>query len=125
MGLGWRAPLLVVSILLLRRLPIVLLLHPLLGRVRGIREALFLGWFGPIGVAALVYGIFALSRTGHEHVWTITSLLIAASVVAHGLTATPSRASTAAGHSTRMRARRNPRSRIVDDSPAHLGATAA
>ncbi len=87
--LGWRAPVLILAVLLLRRLPALLGLHPLLGRVRGIREALFMGWFGPIGVAALFYASFSLSRTGHEEVWTVASLLIIASVLAHGLTATP------------------------------------
>ncbi len=87
--LGWRAPVLAAAVLLLRRLPALLALHPLLGRVRWIRPGLFMGWFGPIGVAALFYANFALGRTGHEEVWTVGSLLIAASVLAHGLTATP------------------------------------
>jgi NhaP-type Na+/H+ or K+/H+ antiporter len=52
--LGWGGLLLVVAVLLLRRLPAVLALRPLLGVVRGrAKDVLFLGWFGPIGAAAL------------------------------------------------------------------------
>jgi sodium/hydrogen antiporter len=48
--LGWGGLLLAVAVLLLRRLPAVLVLRPLLGQaVRGRGETLFLGWFGPIG----------------------------------------------------------------------------
>lgn len=52
--LGWGGVLLVLAVLLLRRLPAVLATSPLAGG-RGRGEALFLGWFGPVGVAALYY----------------------------------------------------------------------
>lgn len=48
-----------------------------------------MNWFGPIGVAALYYASLSLHKTGVEVVWTITSLLICASLIAHGLTSTP------------------------------------
>jgi NhaP-type Na+/H+ or K+/H+ antiporter len=51
MELGWAGALLALAGLLLKRLPAVLALKPLLGRVGRTRDALFLGWFGPIGVA--------------------------------------------------------------------------
>ncbi len=88
LDLGWEGLLLVAAVLLLRRLPAVLILRPLLGQVRGRRDALFLGWFGPIGAAALFYAAFALRETGIEEVWVVCSLIICASVVAHGLTST-------------------------------------
>ncbi|KAK6540241.1 hypothetical protein TWF694_009056 [Orbilia ellipsospora] len=44
-----------VLILLLRRPPIVLLLHKYIPRVQNIREAIFAGYFGPIGVSAIFY----------------------------------------------------------------------
>lgn len=87
--LGWSAVLLIVGVLLLRRLPAMLVLGPLLGRVRGAPEALFMGWFGPIGIAALYYAQVGLHETGQEEVWIIASLIIASSVAIHGLTATP------------------------------------
>jgi NhaP-type Na+/H+ or K+/H+ antiporter len=90
LGLGWRGPLLVVAVLLLRRLPAVLALRPLLGPLRGrAKDVLFLGWFGPIGAAALYYAAFSLRDTGMEEAWVVGSLVICASVVVHGLTATP------------------------------------
>jgi NhaP-type Na+/H+ or K+/H+ antiporter len=87
--LGWRGVLVVVAVLLLRRLPAVLVVRPLLGQqVRQMPAALFMGWFGPIGVAALYYAILAKERTHIEEAWVVGSLLICASVVVHGFTAT-------------------------------------
>jgi sodium/hydrogen antiporter len=88
--LGPSALLLVAGVLLLRRLPAVLALRPMLGplRTKG-KDVLFLGWFGPVGAAALYYAAFSLRETGVEEVWTIGSLVICASVLVHGVTATP------------------------------------
>ena len=52
-GLGWSGLLVVAAVLLLRRLPAVLTLRPLLGPLRKGYDVLFLGWFGPVGAAAL------------------------------------------------------------------------
>ena len=87
--LGWAGLLLVLAVLLLRRPPAVLALKPLLGRVGGTRDALFLGWFGPIGVAALFYANLAVREAGVEEAWVVGSLVICASILAHGLSATP------------------------------------
>jgi NhaP-type Na+/H+ or K+/H+ antiporter len=65
------------------------LVGKLTDKLHGLRESLFVGWFGPIGVGALFYSTFALRKTGNEQVWVIASLLIAASIVIHGLSATP------------------------------------
>jgi sodium/hydrogen antiporter len=87
--LGWAGLFLVLAVLLLRRLPAVLALKPLLGRVRGMRDALFLGWFGPIGVAALYYASLSVREAGVEEAWVAGSLIICASILIHGLSATP------------------------------------
>ena len=87
--LGWSGLLLALAVLLLRRLPAMLALKPLLGRVRGIRDALFLGWFGPIGVAALYYANLSVGEAGVEEAWVVGSLIICASILIHGLSATP------------------------------------
>ena len=88
--LGWGGLLLVVAVLLLRRLPAVLALRPLLGPLRGrAKDVLFLGGFGPIGAAALYYATFSLRETSIEEAWVVGSLVICASVVVHGRTATP------------------------------------
>ncbi|MDP8947827.1 MAG: cation:proton antiporter, partial [Actinomycetota bacterium] len=87
--LGWAGLFLALAVLVLRRLPAVLALKPLLGRVGGTRDALFLGWFGPIGVAALFYANLSVSKAGVEEAWVIGSLIICASILVHGLSATP------------------------------------
>jgi NhaP-type Na+/H+ or K+/H+ antiporter len=89
LDLGWPGLLLAAAVLLLRRLPAVLALRPLLGPLRGTKDVLFLGWFGPVGAAALYYAAYALEETGVEEAWTVGSLVIVASVVAHGITDTP------------------------------------
>ena len=78
---------LVIAVLLLRRLPAVLTLKPLLRLVRGRGDALFLSWFGPIGVAALCYDSLCMREARIEEAWPVASLLIRASILAHGVTA--------------------------------------
>lgn len=88
-GLGWSGLALAVAVLILRRLHAVLPLGPLLGTVRGRGDALFVGWFGPVGVAAIYYSALAVRETGMEAAWTVGSLVICASILVHGVTATP------------------------------------
>lgn len=89
LALGWTGLALAVAVLLLRRLPAFLALSPVISGVRGRSDALFLGWFGPVGVAALFYATLALRETGVEEAWTVGSLVICVSLVAHGVTAAP------------------------------------
>ncbi|WP_066384809.1 cation:proton antiporter domain-containing protein [Anabaena sp. CA = ATCC 33047] len=90
LALGWgNLVLLVVTILLLRRIPVILLLNRYIQPIRNIPEALFVGWFGPIGVAAMFYAGYSLRETGVEEVWSVSSLMICASIIAQGLSATP------------------------------------
>jgi NhaP-type Na+/H+ or K+/H+ antiporter len=79
----------VLAVLLLRRPPLWLLLRPLLPSLQHRREALFNGWFGPIGIAALFYAAEATHMTHIDRVWTIASLVVFASIVLHGISATP------------------------------------
>jgi sodium/hydrogen antiporter len=88
-ALGWRGALLVAAVLLLRRLPAWLLLGRFVPALRRMRDAAFAGWFGPMGVAALFYAVLALRHTGETLVWPAASLLVAASVVVHGVSAAP------------------------------------
>jgi NhaP-type Na+/H+ or K+/H+ antiporter len=89
-ALGWRGVGLAIAILLFRRLPAILLVQPLMPRLQSIKDALFVGWFGPIGVAALFYSILALKQTDFDLAWTVGSLVICSSVIVHGFTSTPS-----------------------------------
>lgn len=87
--LGWRAVAFVAAVLLLRRIPAWLLLRRWLPWNRDARSALFAGWFGPIGAAALFYAMLIQDETGSSEYWPYISLAIGASVLAHGVTGTP------------------------------------
>ncbi|MBM1175498.1 cation:proton antiporter [Microvirga arabica] len=89
LDLGWGGLLLVIAVLLLRRPPVLLLLRPLLRDIRTPSEALFVGWFGPIAVAAIYYASLMEHRTGEPVIWHAVSLVICGSVVAHGITGAP------------------------------------
>lgn len=85
--LGWRGPALAIGVLLLRRLPVLLALRRPL-RLRW-PDAVFLGWFGPVGVSALFYLTLEAERMALDPVLISAGMLvIAASTVAHGLTMT-------------------------------------
>ncbi len=56
---------------------------------RALAETMLPGWFGPVGAAALYYAAFSLGETGIEEVWVVGSLVICASVLVHGVSATP------------------------------------
>ncbi|RBY85005.1 cation:proton antiporter [Blastococcus sp. TF02A-30] len=88
--LGWRGPALVVGVLLLRRLPVLWALRRPLGLGRP--DAVFLGWFGPIGVSALFYLAMEAERLAVDPVVLAAgSLVVAASTVVHGTTSAPGR----------------------------------
>ncbi|MFP4008606.1 MAG: cation:proton antiporter [Spirulinaceae cyanobacterium] len=89
LALGWPGIALVITVLLLRRLPAFFLLNRFIPRSNGLKDALFMGWFGPIGVAALYYANLAVHRTGIHEIWAIASLVIVGSVFVHGITAVP------------------------------------
>ncbi len=92
----------VVAVLLFRRLPIVALLYGAMRRrdARRGEDALrrpfssprdfwFYGWFGPIGLSAIYYVTTAHRHLGDPQVWDIGSIFILASIVVHGVTASP------------------------------------
>jgi NhaP-type Na+/H+ or K+/H+ antiporter len=87
--LSWQVVLYaVLSLTLIRMLPVFL---SLLGMRLSIHEKLFIGWFGPRGLASIVFGVIVL----HEHlpggdtiIITVISTIVL-SVVAHGLSANP------------------------------------
>ncbi|MFC5381621.1 cation:proton antiporter [Aquipuribacter nitratireducens] len=82
--LGWRGVALVVGVLLLRRLPVVLLLRRPLGLSWA--GAGYVGWFGPVGVSALLYLTLEAERLGRqETVLAAGVLVVAASTVVSGV----------------------------------------
>ncbi len=88
-ALGWRGVFFAIAVLLLRRIPALLLLRPSIGKLHGMQDVLFVGWFGPVGAAALFYAMLALHKTGLESAWAIGSSIICASILVHGITAIP------------------------------------
>ncbi|WP_116453551.1 cation:proton antiporter [Blastococcus litoris] len=88
--LGWPGVALVVGVLVLRRLPVVWLLRRPLGLGRP--DAVFLGWFGPIGVSAVFYLVLEAERLGVDPVVLAAgTLVVASSTVVHGMSSTPGR----------------------------------
>ena len=87
--MGWPLMLLVLAVLIFRRLPALILLKPALKQISRWPRVLLIGWFGPIGVAALFYAILSIQKTGYEDVFPITAAVITASVIIHGLTTLP------------------------------------
>jgi len=89
LNLGWEAVAFILGILLLRRLPLWIVAGRILRPVQSIRDSLLLGWFGPIGIAAIYYACLANHEVGDGLIWPAASLAVAASVLVHGSTATP------------------------------------
>ncbi|KFG72930.1 sodium:proton exchanger [Streptomyces mutabilis] len=84
----WRGILLVLGVLLVRRLPVLIALKGPLSL--SWRDAVFLGWFGPIGVSALFYLTMEAHRLGVDPgVLAAGTLVIVASTAVHGVTTAP------------------------------------
>lgn len=94
---GWALAVVVAGVLLLRRLPWLLALARPLRLHR--RDAVFLGWFGPIGVSAVFYLADAAAHLPAAEAAELLALgtaVVAASTVVHGLTSSPGRTAYAA-----------------------------
>jgi NhaP-type Na+/H+ or K+/H+ antiporter len=78
----------VLSLTVIRMAPVALALA---GRRLGWTAVAFIGWFGPRGLASVVFALLALEDIGHsaEPAVTVIAFTILLSVVAHGLTASP------------------------------------
>lgn len=79
----------VLSLTVLRMLPVAVALVG--SRLRRDTVA-FLGWFGPRGLASILFGLFALEEaalTNSEEVFLVVVWTVLLSVVAHGITAAP------------------------------------
>lgn len=87
--LGWRGVIFMGTVLLLRRLTVVVPASRFLPPVRQRADQFFTGWFGPIGIAAVYYATLVVHETGSHRAWQISSLVITASILAYGMSATP------------------------------------
>jgi NhaP-type Na+/H+ or K+/H+ antiporter len=78
-----------VSLTVVRMVPVAL---SLLGSGARAPTVAFLGWFGPRGLASLVFAVYVLDTGGLEHADLIVNVALATvlmSVVAHGVSAIP------------------------------------
>ena len=77
------------SLTVVRMLPVAI---SLFGAQLDWRTTAFVGWFGPRGIASVLYllmAVAAIGITGHEQMMSIIVLTIGISVYAHGITAVP------------------------------------
>ncbi len=88
--LGWGGVIFTLGVLLFRRIPVILLLAPVMPLWKDWKLALLAGHFGPIGISALFYSMVILDKSGHNIAWVAGSLVVTASLVVHGTTASPS-----------------------------------
>jgi NhaP-type Na+/H+ or K+/H+ antiporter len=84
---GWPLLAFAAALLAFRRLPALFALNRAIAPVQNARETLFVGWFGPIGIAAMLYANLATLRTDNTIAWNVASFVIAASVILHGSSA--------------------------------------
>ncbi len=89
-ALGMDAIWICAGVLFLRRIPSFIIMTPFVKQFRNrYRDMMLMGWFGPIGVAAIFYALYAREQTGMEDIWIFTSLIVFASTLVHGLTSVP------------------------------------
>lgn len=87
---GWRELIYALaSLTVIRMLPVAI---SLVGSKLDWKTVSFIGWFGPRGIASVLYllmAVAAIGVEGHETVMSVIVLTIMISVFAHGISATP------------------------------------
>ncbi|KAI5863281.1 alkali metal cation/H+ antiporter Nha1 C terminus-domain-containing protein [Durotheca rogersii] len=101
---AWRLSVMAIFVILFRRIPVMLLLKPIIPDIKTWREALFAGHFGPIGVGAIFVALLARAELETEHtiplaqipepgtefynvillVWPIVTFMVVSSILVHG-----------------------------------------
>jgi len=78
----------VLSLTVIRMLPVLL---SLVGTDMSIAQRLFIGWFGPRGLASIVFGILVFDEhlPGNDTLMVVVVCTVLLSVIAHGVTANP------------------------------------
>lgn len=88
----WGVPELIYALLSLTVLRMVPVALSLIGLKLDLPTIAFIGWFGPRGIASVLYllmAVAAIGVEGNETVMAVIVLTITISVFAHGITATP------------------------------------
>ncbi len=123
-GLSWAHVIYaVLSLTVIRMFPVAL---SLMGSGINPTTTMFLGWFGPRGLASILFALLIVERLGTpqaQSIMQITILTIALSIVLHGITAAP----VAAWYGRMTKARGDcPENEPVSEMPArtgHVGST--
>lgn len=79
----------ILSLTLIRMVPVAL---SMIGSGFDWRSVAFIGWFGPRGIASVLYllmAVAAIGFSGYERIMSVIVLTIMISVYAHGISATP------------------------------------
>jgi sodium/hydrogen antiporter len=86
---GWAAVAFVAVMFLLAR-PLAVWLS-LIGTGTSAATRLFMGWFGPKGVASMTFALIVLDRqvSGGARIFDLTALVVFCSIFVHGLSDTP------------------------------------
>ncbi len=84
----WSLPYAVISLTVVRMLPVAAVLH---GTSLGGRTAIFIGWFGPRGLASVVFALLAVEELGAraDQAVAVIAATVLLSVLAHGFSARP------------------------------------
>ena len=87
---GWAEPVYALASLTIIRMGSVAI--SLIGAKLDWQSVLFIGWFGPRGIASVLYllmAVAAIGVEGHEQIMSVIVLTVAISVYAHGISAVP------------------------------------
>jgi len=80
----------VLSLTVLRMLPVAI---SLIGSKLDLATMLFIGWFGPRGIASILYVLIVVNKVisiqTHETVYAVVTLTILLSIFLHGISARP------------------------------------
>ncbi|PYH73259.1 Na+/H+ antiporter Nha1 [Aspergillus vadensis CBS 113365] len=102
----WRLVVIALLVIFFRRIPVMLMLKPIIPDVKTWREALFAGHFGPIGVGAIFASILARAELESDStepwseadlpgpgssnyyiiqlIWPVTTFMVISSILVHG-----------------------------------------
>ncbi len=78
------------SLTILRMIPVAI---SLIGTKLDLATVLFIGWFGPRGIASILYVLIVINSLhtikGHETIYSVITVTILFSIILHGLSAQP------------------------------------
>lgn len=103
----WKLFLLAVCILAFRRLPFLLAIHRGIPALPDLKQSLFAGWFGPIGVSAVYYAILAIDTLPQDRIVLrqvivpVVLLIAMCSTIVHGITIPLTKAAPVAVYRTK------------------------